>query len=557
MIWQKAYSPQYALDLAGGTTVTLSPVLAQGGKAPDESLDRAVEIIRDRVNGSGISEAEVARSGDNIIISVPGKGQAEVVNLVGTTAELRFRQVLAMGPAEQTPVVPTTAPTPGATPTAVPAPTATAGPGSATPSATPSATRPAGRAVSSALAAPTPTPSGRATGATPTPAATPTGAATPPPPAQPQDPLAGQDLSGIDPAVLADFRKLDCTKKDRGQGTVDDPNKQLAACDKGGAFKYVLDKAEVLGTDVSGAEAGVDQQTNEWVTTVDFKSEGGIKFGKLTGRVVSLPEPRNQVAMVLDGVVISAPRIQEAIPGGQARISGQFTPESANELANQLKYGALPLKFEKSEISTVSATLGQDQLHGGLIAGLIGLGLVVLYSMFYYRGLGIVSILSLTVAAVLTWELVVLLGKLLDFRLSLAGIAGLIVAIGITADSFVVFFERLRDEAREGKTLRAAVERGWTRAKRTILVAGAVNFLAAAVLYFLAVGGVKGFAFTLGLTTLIDVVVVFLFTKPVVTLLARMKFFNGGHPLSGLDPDRLGIQKSPKQVLGRAITREA
>ncbi|MEV5888778.1 protein translocase subunit SecD [Nonomuraea fuscirosea] len=568
MFLQKAFTPKLGLDLAGGTTVTLSPVTLNNASPPEEILDRAVNIIRDRVNGTGISDAEVAKSGDNIIISIPGVGQNEAVKLVATTAELRFRQVLAVAATQLPQELATNAPTPSASSSASPSAEPTGSqparkPSSSQSASTPSAS-PTGRALSSALTAPSPATSSSAQpsaqssaqpSAEPTgtqngqkqdrkgqdskPTASPTGQTGTPPP---QDPNAsGIDPSGIDPAVLAQFNKLDCADpKNRGQGVQDDPNKQFAGCEADGAYKYVLDIAKVVGTDIDTASAGVRQGTTEWVVQLDFKSKGAGEWGKLTTTAFNSPEPRNQVAVVLDGVVITAPVIQGPIPGGRAEITGGFNQASATTLADQLKYGALPLKFNRSSIDTVSSTLGQDQLEGGLVAGLIGLGLVVVYCMLYYRGLGIVAVLSLVVATVITYTSVVVLGHNAGFRLSLPHIIGLVVSIGITADSFIVYFERIRDEMKEGRrTLRAAVEVAWVRARRTILIADAVMFIAAIVLYFLAVGGVAGFAFAMGLTTLIDVVVVFLFTKPFIALLAKVKFFAKGHPLSGLDAERM------------------
>ncbi|MEU6743781.1 protein translocase subunit SecD [Streptosporangium sandarakinum] len=589
MALNKAFTPEYGLDLAGGTTVTLSPVTPNGGAPSQESLDLAVNIIRDRVNGSGISDAEVAKSGDNIVISVPGAGQEEVVKLVGTTAELRFRQVLAVGEGSPAPPgqMPTQAPTPSAAPsngkatdggeaTTTPAPRSTA---QSSPSASPT-----GRALSSALTAPNPsaTPSTEAeTGAkkdatdrraarepkseakdgeegpadrgarraarnaaapsaTPTPSATPSAAA--------NDPLAGVDTTGIDPKALERFKTLDCAK-DKGQGAQDAPDQQYVGCSQDGSAKYILDKAAVTGTSIDKATSGVDQTTGEWLVQLSFKGQGPQQWSKVTTTAFNSQPPRNQVAMVLDGVVISAPVIQEPITGGRAQISGNFTQVTADDLANQLKYGALPLKFQKSSIEEVSSTLGADQLRGGLIAGAIGLGLVLIYSLLYYRGLGIVSVLSLVVATILTYESVVILGATAGFRLSLPHIIGLIVSIGITADSFIVYFERIRDEMKEGRrSLRTAVEVAWTRARRTILIADAVMFIAAVVLYFLAVGGVAGFAFAMGLTTLIDIVVVFMFTKPFVALLARRKFFAKGHKLSGLDAERMSQSSAAPTV---------
>ncbi|MFI7537787.1 protein translocase subunit SecD [Streptosporangium sp. NPDC049376] len=573
MLLNRAYTPEYGLDLAGGTTVTLQPVTPNGTAPTEESLDLAVGIIRNRVNGSGISDAEVAKSGDNIVISVPGVGQEEVVKLVGTTAELRFRQVMAVAAGAPQPPgqMPTQAPTPSSSPSSTapgkkgdksPAPSASpaAEQGTKTPeptataAANPSAS-PAGRALSAALLNPSPEATPTATGkqeskqdtgkkgdkAEASPSAKPGQSSSPSPqPSSPADnPLADVDTTGIDPAVLKQFEALDCSKN-KGQGAQDDPNKQYAGCSQDGSAKYVLDKAAVTGSAIASANAGVDQTTGEWLVQLSFKGQGPDQWSKVTTTAFNSQPPRNQVAMVLDGVIISAPVIQEPITGGRAQISGNFTQVTANELAGQLKFGALPLKFEKSSIDEVSSTLGADQLRGGMIAGGIGLALVVVYSMLYYRGLGVVSVLSLLAASILTYQAVVILGAFAGFRLSLPHIIGLIVSIGITADSFIVYFERIRDEMKEGRrSLRTAVEVAWTRARRTILIADAVMFIAAVVLYFLAVGGVAGFAFAMGLTTLIDIVVVFLFTKPFVTLLARLKFFAKGHKLSGLDAERM------------------
>jgi preprotein translocase subunit SecD len=371
-----------------------------------------------------------------------------------------------------------------------------------------------------------------------------------------------QDLSGVDPAVLKQYQALTCTGSNKQVAGADDVRKKwVAACDRDGTAKYILGPVRVEGRQIRSADAVPPDATNgrpTWSVSLTFKSQGAKEFGAVTTDASKAAEntPQRQVAIVLDGIVVSAPSINEGpILGGQATIDGQdFNQQYASDLASVLKYGALPLKFKQSSIETVSPTLGKDQLNAGLLAGAIGMALVALYSLLYYRALGLVSIISLAIAGVLTYESVSLLGKYIDFRLSLAGIAGLIVAIGITADSFVVYFERLRDEVREGRTLRSAVERGWERARRTILVADAVSFLAAAVLYLVSIGGVKGFAFTLGLTTLIDVVVVFLFTKPMISWLARLGFFAKGHRMSGLDPRRLG---GKTKVTARPVTKEA
>lgn len=462
---QGSTSVRLGLDLRGGTSVTLQPRIAPGdeGKLTSEAIDQAVSIIRQRVNSLGVAESEVAAQGSGtnrqIVISVPGDTGRRVVELVGQTAELRFRQVLASA-------------------SGVP----TAGDATATP------------------------------------------------------------VAGVSAETNANFATLDCTKAENLQGTgVDAPTDTLVACDRAGGTKYILAPAEVLGRQISKASAGLDTQAgNAWFVSLIFNNVGTTAFGALTSRVTSLPEPTNQVAIVLDGLVVSSPRITEAIPSGTAQITGSFTQLEAQDLANVLKYGALPLAFDRGEVQQVSPTLGADQLNAGLLAGALGLGLVMIYSLLYYRGLGIVTVGSLTVAGGLVYLLFLLLGHWIGFTLTLAGIAGAIVAIGVTADSFIIYFERIRDEMREGRSLHTAVETGWVRARRTILVADFVSLIAAALLYFFAVGGVRGFAFTLGLTTLVDLLVVFAFTKPLVNVLSKLNFFNSGHSLSGFSSKSLG-----------------
>lgn len=315
------------------------------------------------------------------------------------------------------------------------------------------------------------------------------------------------------------------------------------ACKDDGSQKYVLGPVGVEGTDVKDAKAVFDSQTGQgWIVQMDFTSDGGKKFADITGRLAAKAQPQNQFAIVLDGAVVSDPRVSQRLNGGSATISGGFTQQTAEDLGNMLSYGALPLSFKIADETTVTAALGGEQLHAGLIAGAIGLALVIVYLVAYYRGLALVALASLAVSAVLTYTIMTLLGPTIGFALNLPAVCGAIVAIGITADSFIVYFERIRDEIREGRSLRPAVERGWPRARRTILVSDFVSFLAAAVLFIVTVGKVQGFAFTLGLTTLLDVVVVFFFTKPLMTLLARRKFFANGHPWSGLDPQRLGAR---------------
>ena len=476
---QGASSVKLGLDLRGGTSVTLQPRASNdSNKITSASIDQAVTIIRQRVNSLGVAESEVTAQGSGtnrqIVISVPGDSGRRVVDLVGQTAELRFRQVLAES--------------------------ASLG-GSGSDSATP--------------------------------------------------------VAGITADINAKFAALDCSQLANQQGTgADSPAETIVACSRTGSSKYILAPAEVLGQQVSKAAAGIDQQGSAgWFVSLTFNGEGTSAFGALTSRVTSLASPLNQVAIVLDGLVVSAPSINEAIPSGNAQITGSFTQVEAEDLANVLKYGALPLAFDRGEVQQVSPTLGSDQLNAGLIAGALGLGLVVIFSLFYYRALGLVTVGSLAIASLLVYLLFLVLGEAIGFTLTLAGIAGTIVSIGVTADSFIVYFERVRDEAREGRSLRTAVESGWVRARKTIIVADMISLLSAVLLYYFAVGGVRGFAFALGLTTIVDLLVVFLFTKPLLSLVVKAKFFSSGHPLSGFSPKSIGLKNS--QSLSPSSTVEA
>jgi preprotein translocase subunit SecD len=527
----QSWKPLLGLDLRGGTTITLTAKATDGSSIDSQKMAEAKSIIEQRVNGAGVGESDVTVSGSNhIIVSLPGSTKGDLVSKVGETALLRFRIVYAA--AAGTPPAPTPTPAPTTKPSSTPSSTPSTTPGKANPSVQqPStSTTPKGRAWSSVLGAAGPTP-------TPTPKAS-----TPAPstPAASSDPLQWQP----DAATQAAFTAFTCAKPKNP----DLPNKPLIACDREKTTKYLLGPAILEGTDLSDAFAGIPQQGIQWQVNLKFTNAGGDKFLKATTAISKLPQGQNLFAIVLDGETISTPSVDSPIPGGQAQITGSFTEQEARDLANVLKYGALPLSFEPSSVEDVSPQLGGDQLSAGITAGLIGLALVVLFSFLYYRGLGIVVVASLAVAAALTYASIVLLGEAIGFTLTLAGIAGLIVAIGITADSFVIYFERLRDEVREGRSLRSSVETGWARAKHTIIAADSISLLAAIVLYILAVGGVKGFAFTLGLTTVIDLLVVFIFTKPIVTLLARTDFFGHGHKLSGLDPEHLGVERLPGQM---------
>ncbi|MEV7400810.1 protein translocase subunit SecD [Streptomyces sp. NPDC091267] len=517
-------TPRLGIDLAGGTSITLEAKAEPGQeKAINKTnMDTAVQIMERRVNGLGVSEAEVQTQGErNIIVNIPkGTNSAQARKQVGTTAKLYFRPVLTVAQGTPTPA-PSASSSDKATPSAKPSATASGADKASSPSAKPSTSATTqGRAVTGALKADS-TPTPKASG-TPTPSAKEQAAAA---------------------ALQKKFEALDCSSKasraKAAQGSK--PTDTVVACSQEGDAKYVLGPAEVSGTEVSSAKANFDQQRGMWIVQMEFSDKGSKQFQSITKKLSTQQEPQNQFAIALDGEVVSAPRVSEAL-SGSAEISGSFTQQSAEDLGNVLSYGALPLSFQEQSVTTVTAALGGEQLQAGLIAGAIGLALVVIYLVAYYRGLALIALLSLLVSGILTYTLMSLLGPAIGFALNLPAVCGAIVAIGITADSFIVYFERIRDEIREGRTLRPAVERAWPRARRTILVSDFVSFLAAAVLFVVTVGKVQGFAFTLGLTTLLDVVVVFLFTKPVMTLMARKKFFASGHPWSGLDPKRLGAK---------------
>ncbi|MFI6449023.1 protein translocase subunit SecD [Kitasatospora sp. NPDC050543] len=561
--------PRLGIDLAGGTSITLT-AKSEDPKAINKStMDIAVGIIQKRVNGMGVSEAEVQTQGDkNIVVNIPKGGDKQsAADQVGATAKLYFRPVLAYAPSGVTVPAPTASPSAGgsAAPSASPPAGATA-----TPSA--SGTK-AGRAVSGALTAngtPSATPSATASGSA-APSASASASAAPSaataPPVTAPDMSAALTQGTVPPDLAKQFADLDCSKPEQ---QIDhqsaDTAKATVACsydkEQGLYNKFALGPVAVNGADVSHAQAIIDtQQGAGWQVQLKFNDKGSSAFASTTGQLATQPSPGNQFAIVLDGKVVSHPYVSQSITGGSAVISGNFTQSEAQDLANVLSYGALPLSFTQSDFVTVSPQLGGDQLKAGLIAGAIGMLLVVLYSLVYYRGLGLVSIAGLVVSAVLTYAIMSLLGAGIGFALNLPAVCGAIVAIGITADSFIVYFERIRDEVREGALLRPAVQRAWPRARRTILVSDFVSFLCAAVLYLVSVGKVQGFAFTLGLTTALDVVVIFLFTKPLITLLARRKFFSDGHPWSGLDPKRLGarppLRSTRRRSSAPAATKEA
>ncbi|HEY2224394.1 protein translocase subunit SecD [Actinomycetospora sp.] len=506
-------TPKLGIDLQGGTQVTLTARTETGAAPTPDQLNLARQIIEQRVNGLGVSGAEVVQNGNNLVITVPGQAGDQARSL-GQTARLYFRPVVA-GPVASTPPPGQAQPgqtQPGQT---QPGQAGGTGAGGGTPGQAP-----AGQSVRLPAQAPTPP--------APTPAApTPGGGGTPAGGGTSQDPrlaaaiaAAKQTRQSDDQAVQVQaLQQLNCAAEDPLRG-YDDPTRPLVACDRDGSAKYVLGPSILSGTEIANAAAAPNQQGVGFVINVDFKSTGAGIWGQYTAANVG-----KSVAFTLDSQVVSPPRIDAPQLAGTSQISGNFNQQSATDLANVLKYGSLPLSFDTSDAQTISATLGLASLQAGLIAGVIGLALVFVYSLFYYRALGVLTILSLILSGLIVYAVLVLLGRGIGFTLDLSGVAGFIVAIGITADSFVIFFERIKDEMREGRSFRSAVPRGWTRARRTILSGDAVSFLAAVVLYALAVGQVRGFAFTLGMSTILDLLVVFLVTHPLLSLASNSKLF--------------------------------
>lgn len=480
-VFQKSsWTPELALDLQGGTQIVLQASSPDGVAPTQEQMDQAAAIIRQRVDASGVGEADITtQAGNQIVVQIPGQADDETRARIEASAQLQLRSVLFVD---------------------TPATSFIGEDGNQTPYPSPDPTLES------------------------TPTATPTD---------------GSDMNWITPRLQAEFRAYDCA--DPANEPANEPKDQpLITCEADGTAKYILGPVELDGSAIDDASFGQNAQNGQWEVQLTFDADGTKQFATVSTRLFGLEAPRNQFAFVLDGDVISAPRMNAVITDGRPSISGSFTQDSARVLADQLKYGALPLSFEVVSSNTISATLGDQQLQIGLIAGLIGLALVALYSLITYRALGFVIIASLMAMAVITYLAICILAWRMGFRLSLAGVAGIIVSIGFTADSFIVYFERIRDELRDGKSITGAVEDGWDRAKRTIYISKSVNVLAAVVLYILADATVKGFAFTLGLTTVIDVLIFVVFTHPVMQLLARTRFFGNGHPLSGMDPEALG-----------------
>ncbi|SER54869.1 preprotein translocase subunit SecD [Propionibacterium cyclohexanicum] len=525
MALSKTWAPRLGLDLRGGTTITLTAHNNSDGSAPSkENLETARTIIQKRVDALGVGESSVTLQGDRQIqVAVPNVSNDELVQLVGTTAQLAFRNVYSASQSQSA----TSSPSASVNPTA---PVTSGLPPSPTPTPTPQ-TAPA---TAGLPPSPTPTP-------------------TPRPTAPASAPADFSTLLNWQPSAQddADFDKFRC-----GDAFPNVPDQPLFACSEDGTTKYLLGPELISGTHVTNAQAEIPQGEVAWVVSLEFDSAGADRFSQATTHLAQQSSPMNQFAIVLDGKVISAPSVSSAITGGSAQISGgNINATTSKALANELKFGALPVSFDVSSVDSVSASLGGDQLQAGLIAGLIGLGLVIVYSFLYYRGLGIVVVGSLGAAALVTWAVIVLLGATVGFAMNLPGIAGAIVAIGVTADSFIVYFERIRDEIRDGFSLPHSIQSGWGKARGTIVMADAVQLLSAVVLFILAIGEVKGFAFTLGVTTAIDLFVVFFFTHPLVTLLGRTHFFGTGQRFSGFEPEHLGVSRA--SLLGRRRTRQS
>ena len=540
--WGEArWTPKLGLDLEGGTQMILEPRLTGASTVSAEQIDQARDIIVQRVDAGGISGAEVTtQGGRNIVVSIPGTPTESTLNAIRRSSQMQFRPVLAIADGVLAPT-PTDSASPTVDPSASPAPSTTEAP---VVSPAPEASPTAQSAIPGALVD------------TPTPAATDSASPVATPSPSPSASASGSNSSAPDPTSLewvtpelqTLFAALNCADPGAVDSLIDDPAKPLVTCDQTGAVKYILGPVVVPGSEIQDAAAGYQalpsgQMSNIVEIQLTLKSTGAKEYADISRKMVNLSEPQNQLAATLDSKVIVAPRFNEAILDGRASITGGFTIETARDLAQQLKFGALPISFDRQTREEISPSLGSEQLRYGLLAGLAGLVLVFLYSLAQYRVLGLVTVASIVFAGLLTYLAITILGWSHNYRLDMAGVTGLIIAIGFTADSFIVYFERIRDELRSGRSLESAVATGWNRAKRTILAADGVNFLAAVVLYLLASSGVRGFAFTLGLTTLIDLLVTFLFSHPLVALLARQKFFRDGHPWSGLDPTKLGAQK--------------
>lgn len=552
-------TPLLGLDLAGGRQIVIEPVV-EGSEVGPEQVDQAIDIIRNRIDGGGVGEAEVSRLGDqNISVAIPGNPSQEQLQALSRSSQLSFRPVLEAGfvaPQGEEVEPPPFLPLPGEElqeqldQLPEPAPETEPEPGTDDAEVTNSAypqgltTGTADEAQVTQEQAPTTEDDVQVT-------------EPPQVPAEDEQVADPSSLVQITPELQEDFDTVDCAAENLASDVAGAPAAEpVVVCSADGFEKYILGPVELTGAQVAEASSGPEvgaggQPTGAQEVRLGFDDEGRQNFAEISSRLFGYPEgsPQNRFAILLDGEVISAPGINNVISDGSASITGNFTAESAETLANQLQFGALPISFEVQTSEQISPTLGGEQLRLGVIAGAVGLFLVFLYSVVQYRALGLVTVGSLAIAALLAYGSVTFLGWSNNFRLTMAGVTGLIVAIGITADSFIVYFERIRDEVRAGRPLRYAVDTGWKRARRTILISDAVNLIAAAVLYLLSESGVRAFAFALGLTTLIDLLVVIMFTHPVVSLLAGTKFFGEGHQWSGMNPEQLGAKRST--YLGR------
>ncbi|WP_321780489.1 protein translocase subunit SecD [Schaalia cardiffensis] len=564
--------PSLALDLQGGTQLILRPTSTQADERAitEEDLNQAISIIRNRIDASGVSESEITSMGsENIVVSIPGTPSQETLDLIRSSSQMNFRPVLQMGVAQTSAAAlkqaEANASGNGAQPEAQSGDEASQSDPSAQDSAQ---SAQSGQSADSAQSDEMISTALDEASAMTLADRNQDGVLSDTPESEPEN---ASSLAWVTEQALFDFFTLDCTAQASNQeGPADKP---FAACDENASIKYILGPVTVAGANLDTASAGqitnsTGQTTGQWGVDLQFDSEGTQAFAESSkilysfhdqdpqGKSLMNTPDRNHFAVVLDGTVITAPSMNAIISDGRAQISGSFTAKSASALANQLSFGSLPLNFEVQSEQRISATLGSDHLEKGLLAGLIGLLLVIVYLIWQYRGLAIISGGSLVVAAVATYLVITLLSGGIGYRLSLAGVAGLIMAVGVTADSFIVYFERVRDEVRDGRPLQAAVDEGWDRAKRTIVVSDMVNIVAAVVLYLLAVGGVQGFAFTLGVTTVIDLFVIFMFTHPMMELLIATRFFGEGHPLSGLDPEHLGAKSGLVYAgRGRVVSR--
>ncbi len=588
-------TPGLALDLEGGTQIILTPTTSDGSEITDEDVNQAIEIIRQRVDASGVAEAQISRQGgQNIVVSLPGSPSQDTLELVRTSAVLYFRPVIRIiqGSASSLAdnynqrIAQATA-----SPTADDA--ASEAPAEVEPSGAPAEGEAEQTEQTDAPADPTEAPADPAAEATDAPSAEPTPVTAEEVATQVSDangdgtisedplPATSEDNSSdswISEKMIYDAYMMDCTASDNLTGETQDPAKAVISCDKDGTGQaYILGPADIAGTDIANAASGLETTsqgttTNKWVVSLEFNAEGTEEFSEVSERLIAYRDKaaaassgqpngqspdsqKAQFAIVLDGLTIMSsgfnPDVTSAITDGRVQITGNFTQAQANTLANQLSFGSLPLSFTVQSEQQVSATLGTEQLRNGLIAGLIGFALIIVYLAWQYRGLSVVAVASLIVAAAGTYLAIALLSWSMGYRLSLAGVAGLIISIGITMDSFIIYFERVRDEVRNGRTLVAAVDEGWKHARQTIIVSDTVNLVAAVVLYFLAVGGVQGFAFTLGVTTVVDLAVIILFTHPMMVWILRFAFFGEGHRLSGLDPEHLGARSLAAYGKGR------